>query len=108
MSDVIVGIAVLDKTEMPEYLHVLCQTGAGKRMGCGIPVYPRGQPKTRKEQWQYDVVGTRLDVTPSLNWIGVFHNSGSWSVEFVPFDKAQFHYAGDQFRSVNGLDQGEK
>ncbi len=101
--DQIVGIAVLDKTSSPEELHILCQTAAGRRLQCSIPVYPAGTPKSLADQWKYTVVGDRLEVTPSVNWIGHFHNSGNWTVQFVIFDPKEYQSAADKFRAVNTL-----
>src|SRR5258708_2802237 len=102
MSDRIVGIAVLDKTEWPETLHVLCEKSDGHRMPTSIPVYEKGTDKTLENQWQYVTKGDTLEVTPSVNWIGVFHNDSKWEIPFV-LKGDEYPHAGDQFRAVNGL-----
>jgi len=103
MNDRVIGIAVLDKTDSPERLYIRCETSAGKHLSTEIPVYPIGSPKLMEHQWEYKISGDRIYMTPSVNWVGVFHNEGAWNVQFVLFDPAEFQYPGDQFRSLNGL-----
>ena len=103
MSDRVVGIAVLDKTDSPERLYILCETSDGRRLPTSIPMYLRGTPKILPAQWAYTIVGDSLEVTPSLNWVGVFHNAGNWSVKFIEFDPKEYEHPGDKFRAANRL-----
>jgi hypothetical protein len=108
MSDMVVGIAVLDRRKMedtPEELHILCQCADGNRRHTSIPVYPKGGQKTREHQWEYTIRDNMLDVKPSVNWIGVFHNDGAWSIEFRDFTEGEYDRPGDLFRALNGIQQ---
>jgi hypothetical protein len=104
MPDEIKGIAVMDRRcedGDPERLEVMCHCSDGRKLACHIPVYAKRTPKTRKEQWQYEVKGDRLDVTPSLNWVGTFHNGYNWSVQFVEFDADNYPSPRAQLRAIN-------
>lgn len=105
MPDLVIGTAILFEEDGLEMLMLRLQCGNGDKHSTNIPVYPRGGKKVRTHQWEYVKDGETLHITPSLNWVGVFHNSGAWSVKFQQFDPARskWQYPGDQFREVNGL-----
>ena len=102
MEDKVIGVAVLFEEDGIEFLMIRCQCGDGRILPTDIPVYPAGGTPIRNPSWEYTIRGDELDVRPSVNWVGVFHNSGAWSVKFVRHDTSQYKYAGDQFREVNG------
>lgn len=101
MSDMIVGIAILDRTMTPQRLACLCRpAGKPDRIDI-IPVYEKGTPKPvtpNGAAWEYEVRGDRLFVTPSvharsqhpltLEWRTDFHNAGSWDVQFREVGRA--------------------
>ena len=92
MSDMVVGVAVLD-AEAGE-LYIRCRKACGEVFDTCIPVYPEGQPKTREHQWHYRIVGDTLHLGPSVNMPGrPFHNAASWSVRFVKHAKDDPAYA---------------
>jgi len=105
MSDEIIGTAILFEEEGVEILLIRCKCGNGRILPSDIPVYPVGGKRVREHQWEYTVRGDWLDVRPSVNWVGVFHNAGSWSVKFQRFDPTKWKCPGDQFREVNGTQQ---
>lgn len=96
------GIAVLDRDEKPHQLHILCQCADGQKRHTDIPVYTDGEPKEMTHQWKYSIQGDTLHVTPSVNWLNVFHNAGSWSVRFQEWKPGGDHQcAHDMFRELN-------
>lgn len=108
MSDEIKGIAVLDDRNAEQFLFVACVADHalhGDHTDTRIirlPVRQRGAPKVGENQWEYDVAGESLNVTPSVRVsvrmpepgqedrfpeigrdVELFHNGGSWSVRFL-------------------------
>jgi hypothetical protein len=101
MADKIIGVAVLDlrpctlEWAMTHFLHVACECGNSdqKVRLTYIPVLPAGSAKTRTHQWFYTIAHAaprgevgRLAVSPSLNWLKVFHNDAQWEVLYVEYD----------------------
>lgn len=106
MADEIIGVAVIDRRGNEcrggcEDLHVACKCSDGRVLVCDIPVYADGKPKTLTHQWKYSVSGDRLNMTPSLNWQGVFHNGSSWSVRFVEYDPNEYGSPRMQLKALN-------
>lgn len=107
MQDTIVGIAVLymDPDRDCEYLIIRCACADGSIKTCEIPVYPSGtpKPKDREHCWSYAEHGQSIDCSPSVNWVGVFHNQGRWQVRFERFGPdSGFINPGDLYTHLNG------
>ncbi len=113
MADKAVGVAILDKREYPERLILILKTEGKAPHVSSIPVYEKGQPEPGYA-WQYEVVGDRLHITPSLResttgpsgeLVEKFHNDYSWSVRFELALPGVFEFT--QLRKANGISEDE-
>lgn len=89
MSDYIGGIAILDRRDpRREHLHAFGIRDGKPPTYISIPVYPKGTPKPSECAWEYQIIGDKLDVTPSVrqmsgpNGPDIFHNTYNWQVQF--------------------------
>ena len=102
MSDVIIGISVLqpiwitgiyrlwfdgqksDGTKSQGWIFIRDAKTQG--LPDKVPDYPDGCNTI----WKFTRNGSRLDCTPSVNWISWgFHNAGNWSTEYVEMKFAE-------------------
>lgn len=106
-ADRAIGIAILEANHADpshEFLTVLCKPANAEAAYCRIPIRPKGARKVLEHQWEYEIEPPHtLKVTPSLNWVGFFHNDGEWRIDFQFFEPGQWVHPGDQFRAVNQL-----
>jgi len=115
MSDIILGVAVLEETDGYGLLHILCDPTdhpGAKPFHHYIPVRVKGTPENNPPQWEYRVTTHGLNVTPSVristtdrdrNKIELFHNEGEWNVLFQRFDSGRYGSAYEHFKSVNAM-----
>lgn len=107
-KDVVIGIAILDKSRSPEHLLVRCQPYGKPEEFASIPVYARGTAKPQTPAWEYFDMGGILEVRPSLRIMSHkdgdpdrFHNDGVWTVKFFECPPNEDAYA--VYRKVNDL-----
>ncbi len=127
MSDEIKGLAVLDDRGTPWRLFATGVPAAGSGRDVTIvmiPVRPRGSPRTAPAEWEFDVQGDLIHVTPSVRLSvnlpvpgradefpkvhlvrELFHNGGDWTVRFVLWsaaaDKLPDDHPWDYWRRAN-------
>lgn len=95
ITDQVVGVAVLDRSDAPERLYACCLSTDGHRQLAVIPVRP-GAPLAANGEacWTYHEDGKVLHLSPSLRLVNhhpddppgltrqTFHSTFSWSVRF--------------------------
>lgn len=106
MSDQTFGVAVLDKTKREAqtellFFYVVMPQSGGHHI-LHIPIRPAGAPKTHDQEWEYRIDGDVLHVWPSVNWVGVWHNTNPWQIKFSEFDPSEYKHVSDKLRRING------
>jgi hypothetical protein len=134
MSDEVKGLAVLDDRGNPPILFATgvpaANSGRNKFELVRIPMRPRGTPRTKAKEWEYDIQGDEIHVTPSVRIsvnipqpgqedkfpevfreIELFHNGGDWRVRFVLWsaaaDKLPDDHPWDYWRRHNAAILGD-
>jgi len=127
MSDEIKGLAILDDrgTRLMLFATGVCEPGSGREPQLVmIPLRERGTAPGATVEWEYDIAGDMIHVTPSVaistnrpivgreeeypavaEPIALFHNGGEWSVRYVRWsvapDKLPDDHPWEYWRRVN-------
>lgn len=110
MSDEIKGLGILDDREKPWKLFATGVPAAGSGRDVTIvkiPVRPRGTPAGVPAEWEFDIQGAEIHVTPSvritttrpvpgtekdpkgpMREVELFHNGADWRIRFVLWSTA--------------------